>query len=115
MIHIYGIPNCDSVKKALEWCKQQKLEYTFHDFKREDIAPGKLKAWFKAIGLDILLNKKSTTWRGLTQEEQVATSSEKGALLLLKEKTSIIKRPVVEWMNGKITVGFDATKFSSFL
>jgi Spx/MgsR family transcriptional regulator len=115
MIHIYGIPNCDTVKKTLDWCKQQKLDYTFHDFKKEDLPQNKLKVWSKAIGLDILLNKKSTTWRGLTQDEQVAASTENGALALMKEKTSVIKRPVVEWMNGKFTAGFDETKFSSFL
>ncbi len=115
MIHIYGIPNCDTVKKALDWLKQHKLEFTFHDFKKEGISEAKLKAWTKVIGTDVLLNKKSTTWRGLTPDEQVAASSAKGAIILMKEKTSVIKRPVVEWINGTITAGFDEAKFSSLL
>jgi arsenate reductase len=115
MIHIYGIPNCNTVKKSLDWLKLHKVEYTFHDFKKEGISEAKLKSWIKALGFETLVNKKGTTWRGLTPEEQVAASTEKGAITMMKEKTSIIKRPVVEWMNGKFTAGFDEAKFSSLL
>jgi arsenate reductase (glutaredoxin) len=111
VIHIYGIPNCDTVKKSLDWMKKNKVEFTFHDFKKEPITTPKIKAWSKAVGRDILLNKKSTTWRGLTPEEQEAATTEKGSLKLMQEKTSVIKRPVVEWANGKITAGFDEKNF----
>jgi arsenate reductase (glutaredoxin) len=112
MIHLYGIPNCDTVKKALDWMKQHKVEFTFHDFKKEAITASKLKAWSKAVGKEILLNKKSATWRGLTPAEQEAASTEKGGIALMQQKTSVIKRPVTEWANGKISVGFDEKTFS---
>jgi Spx/MgsR family transcriptional regulator len=112
MIHIYGIPNCDTVKKSLDWLKKNKVEFTFHDFKKEAITATQLKAWSKAVGRDTLLNKKSATWRALTPAEQEAASTEKGAIALMQEKPSIIKRPVVEWVNGKITAGFDEKVFS---
>lgn len=107
MIHLYGIPNCDTVKKSLDFLKKNGLECTFHDFKKEGVTAAKLKTWCKAIGREMLLNKKSTTWRGLTPEDQAHASSEKGAIALMQEKTSLIKRPVAEWPNGRITAGFD--------
>jgi len=115
MIHIYGIPNCDTVKKSLDWLKKNKVEFTFHDFKKEPVTAPKIKAWSKAVGRDILLNKKSTTWRGLTPEEQALAVSEKGAKALMQEKTSLIKRPVVEWADGTISAGFDDKIFASRL
>ena len=115
MIHLYGIPNCDTVKKALDWLKNNKFEFTFHDFKKEGITPAKLKAWNKAVGMDVLLNKKSSTWRGLTPSEQEAASTENGGLALMQEKPSVIKRPVVEWANGEISAGFNKTIFSQNL
>jgi len=115
MIHIYGIPNCDTVKKSLDWLKKNKVEFTFHDFKKEAITATQLKTWNKAVGKDILLNKKSATWRGLTTEEQESAATEKGSVKLMQEKTSVIKRPVVEWANGKITAGFDEKNFSGCL
>lgn len=115
MIHIYGIPNCDTVKKSLDWLKKNHAAFTFHDFKKETIPVPRLDAWSKAIGPEILLNKKSSTWRGLTPDEQAAASTKKGALALMQEKTSVIKRPVVEWTSGKITAGFDEKMFSENL
>jgi Spx/MgsR family transcriptional regulator len=112
MIHLYGIPNCDTVKKALDFLKENKVAFTFHDFKKEVIPAIQLKAWSKAIGRQILLNKKSTTWRALTPGEQEAASTEKGSVKLMQEKPSVIKRPVVEWSNGKITAGFDEKVFN---
>jgi Spx/MgsR family transcriptional regulator len=115
MIHIYGIPNCNTVKKSLDWLKDHDAAYTFHDFKKEGVHEAKLNTWCKALSYESLVNKKGTTWRGLTQEEQVAASTEQGAITLMKEKTSVIKRPVVEWMSGKITAGFDEATFLSLL
>lgn len=115
MIHIYGIPNCDTVKKSLDWLKKNKVEFTFHDFKKEPVTAQKIKAWSKAVGRDILLNKKSTTWRGLTPEEQEAAATGNGGIALMQQKPSVIKRPVTEWANGNISVGFDEKSFSGYL
>ncbi len=111
MTHIYGIPNCDTIKKSLDWFKKNKVEFTFHDFRKDGIAIAKLKTWSKAVGRDVLLNKKSTTWRELSPEEQEAASTDKGGLALMQEKTTVIKRPVVEWANGNITAGFNEASF----
>lgn len=115
MIHLYGIPNCNTVKKALDFLKENKAEYTFHDFKKEGISAAKLKQWNKALGHTALVNKKGTTWRGLTPEAQLAAAGTQGALALMQEKTSVIKRPVVEWDNGQVTAGFDAAIFNQNL
>ncbi len=115
MIHLYGIPNCDTVKKALDWLKTNEIEFAFHDFKKEGITQTKLKAWSESVGMDVLLNKKSATWRGLSPEEQDVASSEKGAIALMQEKPSVIKRPVAEWANGKVSVGFDEKFFGNMI
>lgn len=115
MIHLYGIPNCDTVKKSLDWLKNKQVAFTFHNFKKETIAADKLKMWSKAVGNQVLINKKGTTWRGLTPEEQAKASTEKGALALMQEKSSVIKRPVVEWADGSITAGFDEKLFAGRL
>jgi len=115
MIHLYGIPNCNTVKKALDFLKENKADYTFHDFKKEGISAAKLKQWNKALGHATLVNKKGTTWRGLTPEAQEAAAGTQGALALMQEKTSVIKRPVVEWNNGQVTAGFDEAVFNQNL
>ena len=115
MIHLYGIPNCDTVKKSIDFLKQQQAVFSFHNFKTEPVAKTKLKAWTKAVGLQALVNKKSTTWRGLTPVEQEKALDEKGALALMHEKSSVIKRPVAEWPDGSVTVGFDEKMFTEKL
>lgn len=115
MIHIYGIPNCNSVKKALDKLRAAGSDFTFHDFKKEGITQTKLKNWAKELTTEILVNKKGTTWRGLTPEEHAAAAKMNGALALMHEKTSIIKRPVIEWPSGIITAGFDETQLDLLL
>jgi arsenate reductase (glutaredoxin) len=115
MIHIYGIPNCGSVKKALDFLKTREMEFTFHDFKKEGTTASKLKSWSKITGWEILLNKKGTTWRGLSQGQQATASNLSGAIDLMCQNTSVIKRPVVEWTDGSITVGFDESLFANKL
>lgn len=103
---VYGIPNCNSVKKALDWLKKHKIEYTFHDFKKAGITESKLKSWTKSVGWLALVNKKGTTWRKLDARTQETIRDEKTAIRLMLEKSSIIKRPVIE-MDSEIIVGFD--------
>jgi arsenate reductase len=66
---VYGIPNCDTVKKSLDWLKKNKIDYEFHDYKKSGITKAKLEAWSKKVGWEVLVNKKGTTWRKLTPEE----------------------------------------------
>ena len=103
---VYGIPNCDTVKKSLTWLKENGIEYEFHDFKKLGIAEQKLKEWASQTGWEPLVNKKGLTWRNLDQQVKDSVISDKAAFALMQEKTSVIKRPVLE-TNGKILLGFD--------
>ena len=93
---VYGIPNCDTVKKATTWLKNNNIEFTFHDFKKEGISAKKLKEWDKKAGLDKILNKNSSTWKEVDNAVKETITSIDSAVPLLQEKTSIIKRPVIE-------------------
>jgi len=103
---VYGIPNCDTVKKTLDWFKANKINYEFHDFKKLGISPEKLQEWNKKAGYEVFLNKKSTTWKDLGPEVKENLKSFTDALPLLQEKTSMIKRPVIEDGNF-LYFGFD--------
>ena len=105
-ITVYGIPNCDTVKKTLDWYKIKNIQVDFFDYKKFGIQPEKLAEWCIAVGWEVLLNKKSTTWRSLPVGEQQLVNNEKVAIQLMVQYPSIIKRPVIE-MNGKIMVGLN--------
>lgn len=107
MITVYGIANCDSVKKARAWLTAHDQAHTFHDFKKHGVPPDALALWAQAAGWETLLNRKGTTWRGLTAESQATAVHAAGAQGLMRAHPSLIKRPVVDWGDG-ITVGFDA-------
>jgi arsenate reductase len=103
---VYGITNCDTVQKALKWFKANHVEYEFHDFKKQGISPKKLKEWDKKAGYEKFLNKKGTTWKAVDEETKASITSSEPALKLLEEKTSMIKRPVIE-DGGFLFFGFD--------
>lgn len=103
-IHLYGIPNCDTVKKARRWLDAQGIGYTFHDYKKEGADPEKLAAWIEAEGVDTVLNRRGTTWRKLSEEDKADIDAAK-AVRLLEANPSMIKRPVVEHAGG-LLVGF---------
>ena len=107
MINVYGIPNCDTVKKARAWLTEQGLAYTFHDFKKQGVPVNQLPAWAQAVGWDKLLNRQGTTWRKLDAALQASADTPAGAQALMVANPSIIKRPVVQWPKGCLTVGFD--------
>ena len=106
MIILYGIPNCDTVKKARTWLSEHGQIHTFHDFKKQGVPPEHLERWTQAAGWEKLLNRKGTTWRKLGAQAQTAVVDGASAQSLMLANPSMIKRPVVDW--GKdITVGFD--------
>jgi arsenate reductase len=107
---VYGIPNCDTVKKSLDWLRKNKIDYEFHDYKKSGITKAKLEAWSKKVGWEVLVNKKGTTWRKLTAEEQEKVTTQSAAIKVMMENNSIIKRPVVE-AGEKLLVGFNETDF----
>ncbi len=113
-MHIYGIKNCNTVKKALTWLEENNIPYTFHDFKKEGVSSDKLEAWEQQTGWEPLVNKRGTTWRQLSPEAQSAVVDAVSANALMQEKTSVIKRPVIESPAG-IILGFDAAEYSAKL
>jgi arsenate reductase len=104
MIQIYGIKNCSTVKKALSWLDDQQITYTFNDFKKSTPSIEQLAKWKASVGLDTLLNKRSTTWRSLPEEVK-ENIDDQSALELMQSHPSLIKRPVLETDN-QVTCGF---------
>ena len=110
---VYGIKNCNTVKVALEWLNTKKIDFEFHDYKSKGISEAKLKDWCKQIGWESLVNKRGTTWRQLDETVQKKITNEKAAVALMREKTSVIKRPLIE-ENGKVlALGFDEKVFKN--
>ena len=116
MITLFGIPNCDTVKKACAWLTAQGIDYQFHDFKKQGVPPERLNAWIDAVGWEKLLNRQGTTWRKLDAATQSKAVDAESAAKLLILNVSLIKRPVVEWVNlpsgADISVGFDSENWS---
>jgi len=109
---VYGIPNCNTVKKATDWLKNNEVAFEFHDYKKEGIDKGRLQKWSKKVGWEKLVNKKGTTWRTLPAEEQQKVTDESAAIELMMQKTSVIKRPVIE-AGAKLLVGFDEEEYKN--
>ena len=110
MLKIYGIKNCNSMKKAFDLLAELGLSYEFHDYKKQGLDTDTVKTWLDALGQDVILNKKGTTWRKLTeQEQQLALSSEIALINALTTHTSLIKRPVIN-QDGHYVVGFAEDK-----
>ena len=113
-ITVYGIPNCDMIKKTLNWFRKNKVDVTFYDYKKSGITKDKLLLWSKQVGWEVLLNKKSTTWRSLTMAEQEKITNQPAAIQLMISNTSIIKRPVIVFTD-KLVVGYNETEFTKQL
>ena len=113
MITVYGIPNCDTVKKARAWLTEHRIEHHFHDFKKLGVPDAGLDRWLAAAGWETLVNRKGTAWRGLDDATREGVSDAASARAVLLAHASVIKRPVVEWGNGAITVGFHPTDWST--
>lgn len=110
MIELYGIPNCSSVKKAREWLAENDIAYTFHDFKKAAPTAEWLSGCLKQVELAVLLNKRGTTWRNLSPEQQAQADTLDGAIALMCANPSVIKRPILQH-GDTILVGFDATQY----
>jgi arsenate reductase (glutaredoxin) len=108
---VYGIKNCNTVKAALGWLKKHKIDYEFHDYKAKGITEAKLKGWSKQVGWESLVNKRGTTWRQLDEKVQAKVTNEKSAIALMMEKTSVIKRPLIEVGDKVIALGFDEGEY----
>lgn len=113
-IHLYGIPNCDTVKRARKWLEARELEYVFHDFKKEGADTANLREWVDAKGLETILNRRGTTFRKLSDEQKAEAGDAATAIDLLVQHPSMIKRPVAIHAGGTL-VGFKEDEWSAAL
>ena len=104
-ITIYGIKNCDTMKKARAWLDQHGVDYTFHDYKTAGIERERLEQWCKKLGWEALINRAGTTFRKLSDKDKTALNATKAVALMLAQP-SLIKRPVLDLGGGKLLVGF---------
>ena len=110
MTILYGIPNCDTVKKARHWLDSHQVSYRFYDFKKEGIDNATLNKWIKKVGMDSLINRRGTTWCRLSAAEKQALD-QNALTKLICEYPTLIKRPVVD-TGSRILVGFDQDKYT---
>ena len=108
---IYGIPNCDSVKKVMQWYDQHQITFKFYNYKKTPVTEDKLKKWCSQIDWKILFNTKGTTWKKIAPQFEGKTISQQIAIKIMLENNSIIKRPVVE-IKKSLLVGFDEAVFA---
>ena len=114
-VTVYGIPNCDTVKKARAWLADASVDHVFVDFKKHGVPGDQLPRWMSALGWDTLLNRKGTTWRQLDDDARAAVIDATTASALMLAHPSVVKRPVVVWRDASVSVGFDADCFRSHL
>ena len=111
-LKLYGIANCNTVKKARDWLASNNIGCTFHDFKKQGIATEILENWLAQLPHEKLINRAGLTWRGLDDATKASIIDSASAITLMQAKTSLIKRPVLE-KNGKIlTLGFDEAVYT---
>lgn len=112
MMKLYGIPNCDTVKKARAWLASHAIGVEFHDFKKLGISPELAQRWLQQASPEQLINRKGTTWRGLTDEQKTAISGNAAAQQLMLDNSSVIKRPLLEQDGRLLHIGFDDASYS---
>ena len=113
MTKIYGIPNCDTMKKARKWLEAHGVEYAFHDYKKQGVPEDRLKGWVKQVGWEQLLNRRGTTWRKLDTNAR-DNIDESLAVRLMLEHASIIKRPVLE-SGSTLLIGFSESDYRALI
>lgn len=113
MIKVYGIANCDTVKKARSWLDAHALPHEFHDYKKAGVPEGLLPQWQAALGWEPLVNRAGTTWRKLDEALRAGVVDAASAQALMRAQPSVIKRPVVDWGNGRLSLGFKPEQFEA--
>ena len=112
---VYGIPNCNTVKKSLDWLKAHQVDFEFHDFKKKGITEEKLNDWCNIFGWEVVLNRKGLTWKKLSKEDQAEINNQAKAVKYLLSNTSAIKRPVIEKDSHAILISFDENIYTETL
>ncbi|MEW6314347.1 MAG: ArsC family reductase [Pseudomonadota bacterium] len=109
---LFGIPNCDTVKKARAWLENHRVAYEFHDLKKEPALRPLLQGWIRQGGWEMLLNRQGITWRNLDDAVKAALTNQAAALALMLEKPTVIKRPLLE-LDGKLRcIGYDEAVYT---
>jgi Spx/MgsR family transcriptional regulator len=111
LITVYGIANCDTVKRARVWLNSQGLAHAFHDFKKQGLPEPLLAFWVQSLGWQVLLNTRGTTWRRLDDAQRAAVVDAASAQATMQAQPSLIKRPLVQWHDASWSVGFDAASW----
>lgn len=114
-MHLYGIPNCSTVKKARDFLAANDKEYVFHDFKKEGVTEALLMDWVTQMPCEKLVNRAGMTWRNLSEAEKQSIQEHKSAVQLMLEKTSVIKRPVLVDNHRMIALGFSVENYQAIL
>ena len=116
VVQVFGIPNCDTVKKARTWLTEHGIAFEFHDFKKQGVPPASMDHWLQSVGWETLLNRKGTTWRQLDAALQASVQDAASAKAIMLAYPSAIKRPVVEWPGAtagqQVSVGFNANAWA---
>ena len=112
---VYGIKNCGTVKKAINWLNDHEIDFDFHDYKKESVTEDKLKEWSQQLGWEKLINRKGTTWRRLGEAQKEQVQNEASALAALQAHTSMIKRPIIEKSGKVVASGFDEEEYAKKL
>jgi len=115
MVTVYGIPNCDSVKKARDWLAARQVAYVFHDFKKQGVSVELLAHWTATAGWERVLNRQGQTWRKLDAAAQDGAVDAASACALMQLHTSLVKRPVIHWGGAALTVGWQPDAFEAAL
>lgn len=113
LVILYGIPNCTTVKKARAWLEARGVAFAFHDFKKAGVSDPLIQQWLKDAPLDTLLNRRGTTWRNLSATSQAAAAAEAGAIALMIDQPSVIKRPILTIDQQVKAVGFTADQYAA--
>ncbi len=111
MTTLYGISNCDTVKKARNWLDEAGVTFTFHDFRKDGLTSQQVEGWIKSLGWETLVNKRSTTWKGLSEEAKASLNDE-SVIALIVEQPTLVKRPLLEH-NDHIGVGFKSADYQA--
>lgn len=114
-VQMYGIANCDTVRKARAFLTERGVAFDFIDYKKQGVPADSLSEWMGALGWEALLNRKGNTWRGLDDAVKATAADAEGARQLMLQKPSVIKRPVMVWADGRTTVGFDPAQWAARL
>lgn len=113
-VRLHGIPNCDTVRRARAWFEQRGVPAAFHDFRKDGVPDDeRFGRWLAAVGRERLLNRRGTAWRQLDAQTQAGVVDDASAMAVMRAHPSTIKRPVVEWPDGAITVGFDEADWAA--